>query len=124
MTEQLPTSFVDKLNKSVGIDTTKFKSPISAILEERKKNKSEDSPSETPEPVRVVEIDGYVLPADTNTLLMYILATELCKNPRVKKIVDTFGLSFPDANGTIVYPKTDIKKKVRRIRKKSKRKTK
>jgi hypothetical protein len=35
---------------------------------------------------------------------MYVLASELSKNPEIKKILDQFEFKFNDVNGQPIYP--------------------
>lgn len=70
-----------------------------------------------------IEIDGYKLPRtnipqmDALTVLMFLMATEFSKNPRIKSVLDQIGFRFPDINGNLIYPKPSTKKTKKKRRK-------
>lgn len=67
-----------------------------------------------------LEIDGYKLNRtniphlDALTVVMYILATEFSKNPRVREVLDQINFQFSDLEGKRIYPQPVQKQKKRR----------
>lgn len=62
-------------------------------------------------------VEGHKLPLSPShisnavILMMYIFATVLSKNKRIKKILDEANFNFADADGNQIYPKPKKRKK-------------
>lgn len=107
----LPQDIIKTLNKSAQIDTSNQTSLVQAVLSEKTKEGQLPVPPTAPPMVKTVAVDGYVLPQDAFTIVMYILSTVLADNPKIKKILDQFEFRFHDVNGKVVYPKEKKRKK-------------
>lgn len=118
----LPSHFVDGLNRTVN-DNIDGKSPIETIMEQRGKG---SKPAPLPaQPTKTnsyalkgkLDINGYTLPVfedefqNAVTMINFILATELSKNPGVNRLLKKFHFKFPDINGKIIYPRSERKRK-------------
>jgi hypothetical protein len=104
----LTPEFFENVNKSVSKpDTSDGRSPLEHILKERAQI---SAPTPVPSAPQIpssplIGIDGYVLPADALTLMMYLISTTLSKDKKIQKILKAFNFKFYDINGVQIYPK-------------------
>jgi len=108
--DKLPDYFVRQMNKTVEVDTTQTKHPIEIIMQEKVKSGQNPTPPNVPTSP-MIEVDGFILPADEITLFMYLVSTVLAKNPEVDSVLKKFHFKFHDVNGSVIYPKKQKKVK-------------
>jgi len=106
---QIPMDLMRKLNKSQEVESSS--TAIETIMKERMKAGQQVVPPTAPQPTKMVAIDDFILPADEMALFMYIIATQLSRNPEVAKILDKFEFKYNDVNGKPIYPNNTQKKK-------------
>lgn len=79
-------------------------SALEAVLAARKQTTSIPNPPQEKSP-EIIVVNGFTLPVNEMTLLMFVLATELSKDPKIKHILDAFKLDrFHDLTGKQIYP--------------------
>lgn len=79
------------------------------------KQPAEYSPEQAPtsqqkSTTKLVPIGDNVILGDTSHMLMYLLATEFSKDPKIDKILKKFDFSYKDVNGVQLYPKLNKRK--------------
>ena len=107
----LPPDLIKSLNKSTNVDTSNQTSLVQAVMSERIKDGNSPIPPTAQPMVKTMAVDGYVLPQDAFTVVMYILSTVLADNPKIEKILNQFEFKFHDVNGKLVYPIQKKRKK-------------
>lgn len=70
--------------------------------------------------VPLVEVNGYKLPLEGITLILFVLSTALVKLPGVAEILDQFDFTFKDTTGKQIYPAPAVSAKTKRKRGKKK----
>lgn len=103
---KLSEHFVKGLNDTVAVPTEGVKSPIAEKIEAMAKQLPV-APTSPP----TIKLNGYEIYADAQVFLMFLLASELSRQPRINKILKQIKFSFKDVNGKQVYPKGTRKAK-------------
>lgn len=96
---RLTPHFVKGLNDSVAVPTEGSKSPIAEKIEAMTKQ----LPA-TPQKPPTLTIDGFEIYADAQVFIMYLIASELSRQPRINRLLKKIKFSFKDVNGKQVYP--------------------
>lgn len=102
--KKIPDHFVNTINRTAEVDTTKYQYPLEAIMAERARMKQPMGIENSVPAVHTVEVDGFRLPADPMTMWMYIMATVLGNDPRVQDILKQFNFTFHDLDNKPIYP--------------------
>jgi hypothetical protein len=103
---KLSSHFVKTLNDSVAVPAEGSKSPIAEKIEAMAKQ-APVAPATPP----TIKLNGYEIYADAQVFLMFLLASELSRQPRINKLLKQIKFSFKDVNGKQVYPKKAKKAK-------------
>lgn len=96
---KLSEHFVRGLNDTVAVPTEGVKSPIAEKIEAMAKG----SPA-LPVTPPTIKVNGFEIYADSQVFMMFLLASELSRQPRINKMLKQIKFSFKDVNGKQVYP--------------------
>ena len=132
-----PSEFMSKL---VNSETRRFKEPTESkedllkaqAVKMRNMSKPIVAPA-GPQQVEYFTVEGHKIPkapqtngsylVDATHTMMYIFATVMAKDKRIKKILTDAGFRFTDLDGTPIFPKVKRKRRVKIHAKRRKRKS-
>ena len=108
--KKISPQFLEAIGKTCAIDTSKYNNILEAVSANRKNmlppNQTvQQNVTTPPAPPVAITVDGYVLPADAMTLMMFVLCTELAKDKKIDAILKKFNFKFIDVNGSVIYPR-------------------
>jgi hypothetical protein len=112
--KKLPTKFIEHMNATVQLETD-GKTPIEVISEERKKQglgtPNLAMPRPIPPPPTAAkeagrkEVDGFMLPDDTQVMFLYRIAKLALEDEKVNALLTEFNFTLKDLAGKQIYPK-------------------